>query len=689
MTRLSALLAAPLALCAACVPYEAASIPDSGRFEALGRRDLSAYEQRLASERQIGSADAWTQVGHAWLALASCEPIKRDALDAGAPPEARVVYETLVLEEVRRRKLLMLRGAGLAELSITGTMFAQLDDAGFFNRKPSTTPDDSKVLWPQAEEAWADELPAARAVPERCNALYKEVMLAGAAEAKQSEADGIRIWSPLPREIGEPPAAPGSIAWHQQEELRLIDAALTALASSPERDGQGAQALAWTLMYHRATTVARQALLAQVIAGKGAGVMGLATRQQAYLKAACGWMAPLGQRELAAPPAGPLDGVADAQRALATLYHGKCEEAAGRLSEAAASYDRARAIGLAEENVEVADYAALRVLTRLGKWEEAARFVERLPPPTSRLYTASVYRVGVALRRTGQQDRLLALSLQAFRDRAFRPDPFLRALYIQTLRQLVAYPFEARVVEVIEDLGPRDRIFERIEEYAAVSLDMGEPENARAAARWLLAKHWSARYAPRYYALLALADFLEDDAAGFERAAWEIVRREQRVEEAVGATRSPAFFAAADAELARLLRQMLPVMAEWGDTPDAMARRQRWLAVVVKLSQDFVRQTPETLARPSLVELYRLASAMLETEQARAYPERVGQLDSGPLVLGTVRVEDRDLAAFEPDEIGLEADAMWSLTLLPTDGAPFGGWPMFWERPRDAEEVAR
>jgi hypothetical protein len=252
-------------------------------------------------------------------------------------------------------------------------------------------------------------------------------------------------------------------------------------------------------------------------------------------------------------------------------------------------------------------------------------------------------------------------------------------LYIQTLRQLAAYPFDARVVEVIEDLGPRDRIFERLEEYAAVSLDMGEPENARAAARWLLAKHWQASYAPRYYAVLALAAFLEDDIPEFEQFAWAIVQREQRVEEAVGAQRAPGFFAAADAELARLLRQMLPVMAEWGDAPGAVARRQRWLGAVIKLAQGFVRQTPETLSRPSLVELYRLASGMLEVEQARAYPERVGQLEPGPLVLGTVRVEDRDLAAFEPDEIGLEAPTMWSLTLVPQDGASLAGWPLFWK----------
>jgi hypothetical protein len=366
-----------------------------------------------------------------------------------------------------------------------------------------------------------------------------------------------------------------------------------------------------------------------------------------------------------------------------------CEEAAGRLSEARRAYDAARGLGLEGADQDVADYAALRVLTRLGEWEEAARFEERLPAPGSALYSAAVYRVGVALRRTGQQDRLLALSLRTFRDKAYRPDPFMRALYLQTLRQLVAYPFTERTVEVIEDLGPRDRIFERVEEYARVALDMGEPENARAAARWLLSKHWQSSYAPRYYAILALAAFLDDDVADFEVQAREIVRRDAQVEEAVGALRSPGFFAGADAELARLLRQMLPVMAEWGEGPGAEARRQRWLKVIVEMAQRFVRETPETLARPSLVELYRLASAMLEVEQARAYPERVGQLGPGPLVLGTVRVEDRDLEAFEPDVASVEAPLMWSLTLVPQDGVGVEAWPMFWAEAEQGEEEAR
>lgn len=271
----------------------------------------------------------------------------------------------------------------------------------------------------------------------------------------------------------------------------------------------------------------------------------------------------------------------------------------------------------------------------------------------------------------------MATAMAAFRDRTYRADPFLRALYVETLAVLNGYPFEPRTVELLEDMGDRSRIYGRVEEYARVALDLGRPANAQAAASWLLSEHRDRRYTPRYHAILALAAFLEDDPERFSSQITAIAARPGDLLGAIPASGRPGFFSGADAQLADVLRQTLPVMAEWGDGPSATRRRQRWLELVIATAQRFVRDTPGSVARPQLIELYRIASSMLAEGHARAYPERVGQPGPGLLVLGTVRVEGRDLDPFEPRE-PLHYTKVFSLTLIPRDVAPMEQWERFW-----------
>ena len=162
------------------------------------------------------------------------------------------------------------------------------------------------------------------------------------------------------------------------------------------------------------------------------------------------------------------------------------------------------------------------------------------------------------------------------------------------------------------------------------------------------------------------------------KASRAITERPGALRDALPARRQSSFFAPADAELARGLRQMLPVMAEWGDDRSAQDRRQRWLRVIVTQTQQFVRNTEDTLARPQLLELYRLASALLD-DHPRGYAERVGEQEPAPLVLGTVRVHGRDLEQHEP-EVELRIEAPYSLTLIPRDGLPPSLWPRHWPR---------
>ena len=327
-----------------------------------------------------------------------------------------------------------------------------------------------------------------------------------------------------------------------------------------------------------------------------------------------------------------------AARGLALLIEGTRRERAGQWAEAARAFAQAGRVGVREADYWKARYQHLRALDESARWAEAARFAADLAPSEAAVGPAYAWRVARALRKTGRTDQFLALALQTFRDRPYRADPFTRALYVDTLGVLTGYPFEPRIVELLEDMGPRAQLYERVAEYAAVALDRGRAANAQAAARWLLAEHTNARFYPRYWAMLALGAFLEDDPEAFERYLDEVVARPPQLVEALPVSRQGAFFAEADAQLAGVLRQMLPAMAEWGDGAQARELRQRWLELVVRRAQRFIRQRPGSLARPQLVELYRIASSMLEEGAARAYPERVGRSESAPLVLGTVRV---------------------------------------------------
>ena len=230
----------------------------------------------------------------------------------------------------------------------------------------------------------------------------------------------------------------------------------------------------------------------------------------------------------------------------------------------------------------------------------------------------------------------------------------------------------------LEELGQRGGTFERIEEYARVALDRGRSANADAAAVWLLAHHHDAKFHPRYQAIRALAAFLDDDPQRFRERVTDVIQRPEAVLNAVPQTRRATFFAHADAELARILRQMLPVMAEWGDAPAVQTRRGRWLKIIVEETQGFLRRSEETLARPQLLELYRLASGLL-ADHPRGYAERVGAENLAPLVLGTVRVERGDLARFEP-RATVALPEPFSLTLLPDPSLPPQQWPNFWPR---------
>lgn len=683
-----------------CARYERATVPDTARFEWLQRRQLSRFEHRLAVERQTGAEDAWSAVGRAWLALATCQPLDPspfEGIKRADDPLARLVHATVALEARRRERLILQRGAGMAPLSITGTMFARLDDADFFTLRPAPLPEDM-VLWPEAQEAWADEVPAEREVAVRCDAMYQRLFQQAAREraaydVTAAEADALRrrdpatVLDPIPPRVGlhlnpelTPEARralkPGTLAAAERDELDALARVLALGEQLPRaaRRAESVDALLWRARFYM---VSRAGELAAYTASQprlSAEERRIVARWSAESAAA---LRPLIRRELDGDPA-PVEA---AERARALLLHAAFAERAQDAAQALDAVSRALKLGVDPQNMALARYRHIKLMSDAGRWAEVAALGEQAPAAGDPTYTAFVYRTGYAMRRAGLTDQFMAHAMRAFRDRPYRADPFMRALYIQLLRALVVYPFEPRIVEILEDMGERSLIYERVREYATTALDEGRTANARAAAVWLLARHANASFYPRYHAILALASFLEDDLPGFLQEVRRIATRPEALTASIAARRQPAFFAAADAQLADVLRQMLPIMAEWGEGARAEALRQRWLKVIVEEAQLFVRQTPRSLARPALIELYRIASALLDAEAARAYPERVGQPNAAPLILGTVRVQDRDLDPFEPSGLTVRIPTPFSLTLLPDDVAPLATWRSFWQEP--------
>ena len=694
-SHLLSLIACALPLLA-CVDYERATLADSSRFELLYERDLAGFEQRLAAENQTGRADAWTRVGEAWVALASCADIDEAAFAdmPEADPVAVLLHTSLRLEQARRKRLIHHRGTYFSAVSLKGTLFLQLDDEDFFVRSPSALPDDV-VRWPASDEAWEDELPGGQQQPNGCKEMYDKLFEQARVErlahderealvAPKRRLKDINLLEVLPartrlhitpQQYAQPELIPpNTLAAREHQELRMAQllAAQHEALAAPFARLPSVEALAWNATFHAANQMGRFIAALMASPRPTPTERDMVQRWNALRLELHGQLA---QKDLDGRP-GP-SAVPGTMRSQSLLFYADGMSAAQELERARQAFERAFELGVDQRNYWLMRYGYLRTLTRMQRWEGAVALAEDLPPATSPVYGAYVWRVGQAFLKTGQTDRFMGHALQSFRDRPYQSDPFTRALYINMLTQLTSYPFDERTVELLEDMGQRSKTFERVEEYAAVSLDRGQAANAAAAARWLLAKHLNANYHPRYWAVLALAAFLEDDLAAFSAYLQEVVRRPESLREAIGSSRRATFFAGADAQLARVLREMLPVMAEWGEGAQADALREKWLSVIISTSQDFMRRTPESLARPALTELYRIASALLDASKARAYPERVGQLEPGPLVLGTVRVSERDLDPYEPN-VYVRTPQLFSLTLIPRDLVPLSSWEPWW-----------
>lgn len=658
---------------AGCADFDHAEVTGGAGFDHLYNRKLSAFEQRLAASDYAGRTDAWTKLGRVWLDFVNCQPTgDREVANDGRSGEAAVagfLAATVQLADRRRR-------LKRAEVSADGrrrawqrerTLGEAVQATDFFDREPGDG-SSRQVRWPSDEEHWPDELPAPITVEGACEEM----------------------------------SVSGDVDEQQRKYLRAVDrveAAWEALPDEARRGGLEALygRIRWSVgaaSFQYATRRAIQGKRGEQSVSDDVDQRDVALTRDAWEQRARTYLEPFVGDNAKWP-----EDMAETRRAetqlMATVLMlrrsgGEFERADRRA--ALRRLRRALEMGLENGNRWAARYLVLREQNRLGEWEASAKLASSGPPATSPVYEAYIYRSAVALEQAGRDEAFVGLIKRVFRQHDASDDPFLEALHGRAMRHLAAYPFDQRIVEVLEEMGPRDELYGRVEAYARAAIGRGHTEAAEDAGEWLLRYHSDARARPRYRALLALVAFQRDNVDAFRRQIDEIARRPDALTEAIPPGRRASFFAPSDAALTRILRSTLPMMAEWGETPAAERRRERWLTIIVEEVQQFLRTTEESVARPALEEMYRLASEQL-ANHPRGYAERVGGEGPSTLVLGTVTVSREDLSSVEP-VIGVTVEMPYSLTLVPRGDKPPFEWPERWPAdstggPKDGQQDGR
>lgn len=634
-----ALWAASACFLAGCAGPSASSSASVDSFELLYERNLPAFEREIAAARHVGADGPWTRVGESWLDLVNCTGLERrdQSLTFDDWPDdeplARLMYAALGLE-LRRQNALAVADASPG----SAPFIARWAEDHFFARKPDD-PGADKIVWPAEEERWPDEEPASVEVDKRCSELG-ERLLERAAEAADEETDSEELSPDVQR------------ARWRRAQLEAIEALVEARERLPKEEAGGhIDLLVWRARVHGAH-------LHLALAGQDDEI---SDRQpETDLKEGLTLLEALE----ADGPAGP--DAAARMLFLRARFLADLDRPEDALDDLHAALD----LGLASHEEDAARYLGLTLLTDQARWDEALAIADGLPHKNAPIFGPYAYKKALAARQADREDRFLRVAVEALSS-AEASSPFLGALYRDALEVLAGYPFDERVVEVVEDLGPPGQIYARLADLAQVGIEHDHPEHARQTARWLLERHRHPRYAPRYRALAATAAFMQDDKEAFRRQVRAMTRRNQNVDEALD-ERAADFYADADRTFSRLLTQVLPTMAEWDRTPADRRRRQRWLEITVDELQRFLRRVDDSNIESDLVELYRLASELLD-EHPRGYASRVGKEESSPLILGTVEVGQSELLEEEP-EIAPSHRQPDLLAPVPRPNKPAASW---------------
>ncbi|MFW5966812.1 MAG: hypothetical protein ACOCV2_04795 [Persicimonas sp.] len=617
-----------------CAHPEPPSSNPHESFAYLYERQLSDFEHDIVTAEHVGDDGPWTRVGRAWLDLVNCTGLEdrteKMTLEdwPDDEPLAGLMYASLALE-MRRQGELALDGAPLdADLYV-----ARWADGDFFDREARPEGDDL-IRWPAEDERWSDEGPARVEVEGHCDDLQERLLEAARDEANAESA----------------PTASELHRRFERAQLEAADAVVELGARLPEEEAAGGVAL----LDFRARLYGARARLDM------AEEEDKKEEAEGHLERGYEMLEGLERNEEAS----------SARVAQMLFLRARLASDLGEEETALADVEAALDEGLERTDRFEARYLALRILTDQARWKEALAIAEGMPSKDAPIFAAYAYRKALAARQLEADDRYLRVAIEALTS-VGDDSPFAEGLYRETLEFLAEYPFDERVVEVVEEMGPPGGLYVRLADLGGVALDRGYPEHAEAIARWLLERHEHPRYQPRYRAMLASAAFLQDDVETFRRQVRLMTRRHDHVDEALE-ERAADFYADADKTFSRLMTRMLPTMAEWDETPAEKQRRQRWLQIAVDEVQRFLRAVDESSVESDLVDLYRLASELLE-EHPRGYASRVGDKQATPLVLGTVQVGRGELIDEEPS-VAPRIDQPRLLTLVPRPDRPAPQW---------------
>lgn len=638
-------------------------------FEPLGDQRLSDFEQRLTHLTMSGAVGDGMDLGVHWLYAITCTP--HPPKKQPKHPLWRAMASGLALEVDRPQSPVL---EPLRSTQTAGRQARKLD-TGLW------------VTWPQTKddkEGWPDELPIWLDVSDRCPYAL--------SDQERSEA----LW-PLTFALPEDQDRSKNIALLYR--LGLTEQTLAYLKQTfseylPPQLTSEESALPslwirwrWWLLFEKASLLTQ---LNGVASGWPIPEEGVSLGQALLYSEACLlWselslmgpevvqQAPLHQQQKMRAVWSQID-----------LMRGVCLEGQGEHEAALASWANAVDQGRDQEELitlSLARYHQLQTLIKLGRYEEAAQLKEILPDRRSPLFAPFAFSLGEAMSMAGQNEALMALSTDIFRDRSWRADPHLRGLFYLFVRALTRFEFEGRALELLEDLGPRRELFERVYLFAHVALDEAQLRAAEASTQWLLGHHDDARARPRYHALEARAAILKRDREGFKAALSRISPSQGPLVDAIHRGRRAAFFERQDQALAELLRSEIPRIAGW-PTSTGQERKERlsWLDLIAGALQTFIRLRPETRAHQELIGLYRATRQSLSERQLRAYSELIGRDRLKSVLIGYVRVTGADLSEAEPRFYTISLHQPLALTLIPTQSPDPASWRLDWRSPLPA-----
>ncbi len=639
-----------------CMPQPTLRASDQ-LFAPLAEAQVSDFEQGLAHLKSSGATGDAMQLGVHWLYTSLC--LSYPLSPTYDSPLWAALASGLRLESQRARSTALER-------------FSMLPIAQLKARKLDAT---QWATWPKTKgdtEGWPDELPAWLDLKSKC----PQALSLSAPQLKRA------LW---PLSLLAVKGKIGPISMERWYQYLLADQALRSLSTwAKEREVDPPlliQEWRWWLEREQALQLAQ---LSGVRLGWPPINRSMTwTSSQLYTESCSIWLRlhreSLGLVVNTTPQRREGLIKASAQVALlAGLCHSSVKEdqaalEAWELAILSAQDDRA------PTTLDLTRYHQLRVFIDLGRYQEASALRTVIPKSSSPLFTPFAFALGEAMMYAGQEEALMGFSTEIFRDRSWRRDPFLRALFYLFIRSLTLYHFEGRVLELLEDLGPRSELYERVFLFAHVALDQGQAESGQSATTWLLGHHDSAIWRPRYHALEARAALLRLDREGFMRALRTISPSTGSIVDAIHKGRRSSFFERQDQALADLLRIEIPRIAGWPSIPrSAEKQRVAWLDLIAKEMQRFLRLRPNTKARKELISLYRALKQNLPTDKLRAYSERIGRDHSPSILIGYVKVSGVDLTHLEPRDLTIKPREAPSLTLLPQATLNPLSWRLMW-----------